>query len=173
MDKKLSDIIPEETAITLETPALKDNRKYWIGLGVGLVLAVLFVFGSSIGVLNGLTNKLSEENYIFYWMVLTGICAENQPETREKALQARFKERLVETILPRLVERVGAQTHGAIFADNLAVGGFFEILEFEKLLRDDHGAFHADDLGDVGHTTRTVAQTFYLNDQINRFGNLA
>jgi uncharacterized protein len=76
MDKKLSDIIPEETAISLETPALKDNRKYWIGLGVGLVLALIFAFGSSIGSLNGITKTLSEENYIFYWMVLTGICAE-------------------------------------------------------------------------------------------------
>ena len=76
MDKKLSDMISEETAISLETPALKDNRKYWIGLGVGLFLAIIFAFGASIGGLNVITNKLSEENYIFYWMVLTGVCAE-------------------------------------------------------------------------------------------------
>ena len=70
-------MINEETAVTLETPILKSkNRKYWIGIGVGLALAILFAFGSSISGLDILTSKLSEENNIFYWMVLTGICAE-------------------------------------------------------------------------------------------------
>ena len=77
MDNKLSDMLNEETAVTLETPILKNkSRKYWIGLGLGLALAIILAFGSSISGLDILTNKLSEENHIFYWMVLTGICAE-------------------------------------------------------------------------------------------------
>lgn len=77
MDKNLSDIITEETAITLQTPALKNgNRKLWFGLGVALSLAILGIFGASTNSLNGLSNALAADNYLFYWMVLTGVVAE-------------------------------------------------------------------------------------------------
>ena len=77
MDKNLSDMINEQTAVTLETPALKNNNlKFWIGLGVALTIAILGTLGASIGGLDGITEALSADNYIFYWMVLTGICAE-------------------------------------------------------------------------------------------------
>ncbi len=77
MDKNLSDMINEQTAVTLETPALKNNNlKFWIGLGVALTIVILGTLGASIGGLDGITEALSADNYIFYWMVLTGICAE-------------------------------------------------------------------------------------------------
>ncbi len=77
MDKNLSDMITEETAVTLQTPALKNgNRKLWLGLGVGLSLAIIGIFGPSISGLDGLTQTLAADNYIFYWMLLTGIVAE-------------------------------------------------------------------------------------------------
>jgi uncharacterized protein len=77
MDKNLSDMITEETAVTLQTPALKNgNRKLWLGLGVALSLAILAVFGASTNSLDGLTHALATDNYIFYWMLLTGVVAE-------------------------------------------------------------------------------------------------
>lgn len=77
MDKKLSNIPNEETAVTLQTPVIKDkSRKYWIGIGLGLLLTVLLIFGSSVSGLDLIMEELSKENHIFYWMVLTGICAE-------------------------------------------------------------------------------------------------
>ena len=48
-----------------------------------------------------------------------------------KRLQAGFEERLVEPELLGLFERIGAQTHRAIFADDLTVGGLVEIFELE------------------------------------------
>ena len=77
MDKKLADMLNDETAVSLETPIVQNkSRKYWIGAGVFLVLAVLFSFIASDSAFSILTSKLSEENHIFYWMVLTGVCAE-------------------------------------------------------------------------------------------------
>ena len=77
MDKHLSDMITEETAVTLQTPALKNgNRKLWIGLGVALILAILGIFGPSVTGLDGLTRALAADNHLFYWMILTGIVAE-------------------------------------------------------------------------------------------------
>ena len=73
----MADMLNDETAVSLETPILKNkSRKYWIGAGVFLVLAVLFSFIASDSAFSILTSKLSEENHIFYWMVLTGVCAE-------------------------------------------------------------------------------------------------
>src|SRR5438132_11764165 len=60
----------------------------------------------------------------------------------EPPLQARLEIRLVEAELLGLVDRVRAQAHGAILADDLAVGALVEILELEQLLGDDHRAFH-------------------------------
>src|SRR3546814_5585488 len=86
--------------------------------------------------------------------------------------EARLEERLVEAELTRLFERVGAQAHRAIFADDLAVLVLVEIFELEQFLRDDDVAFHADDLGDVGDAARAVAQALDLDDQVDRVGDL-
>jgi uncharacterized protein len=77
MDKKMADMLNDETAVSLETPALKNKyRKLWIGLGLFLALAIIFSLFVSGGTFDLITGKLSEENNIFYWMVLTGVCAE-------------------------------------------------------------------------------------------------
>ena len=77
MDEKMADILTDDTAISLRTPELKgEYRKYWLGLGVFLVLATILSLFSTTQAFALLTNKLSEGNNIFYWMVLTGVCAE-------------------------------------------------------------------------------------------------
>ena len=77
MDEKMADMLTDDTAISLETPELKGKyRKYWVGLGIFLVLAILLSLFSTSEAFAMLTNKLSEDNNIFYWMVLTGVCAE-------------------------------------------------------------------------------------------------
>jgi uncharacterized protein len=77
MDKKMADMLNDETAVSLETPVLKNKyRKLWIGLGLFLALAIIFSLFVSGGTFDLITSKLSEENNIFYWMVLTGVCAE-------------------------------------------------------------------------------------------------
>jgi hypothetical protein len=73
---------------------------------------------------------------------------------------------------PRLLQRIGPQTHRAIFADDLAVRILGKIFELEQLLRHDHVAFHADHFGDVGDAARAVAQALHLHDQIDRIGDL-
>ena len=77
MDKKMAEMLDDETAVSLETPILKNKyRKLWVGVGVFLALAIitsLFVTGEMFDIV---TSRLSEDNNIFYWMVLTGVCAE-------------------------------------------------------------------------------------------------
>ena len=78
MDKKIADMLTDESAVSLETPILKNKyRKYWIGAGIFLVLSLLFtLFAANSKAFEVITSKLSEDNHIFYWMVLTGVCAE-------------------------------------------------------------------------------------------------
>lgn len=77
IDKKIAEITPDDTAVSLETPVIKNKyRKLWIGLGVFIGLAIIYVLIASTNTYNVLTQKLSEDNYIFYWMVLTGVVAE-------------------------------------------------------------------------------------------------
>jgi uncharacterized protein len=77
MDKKIADILTDDTAVSLETPVIKNKyRKLWVGLGVFLIVAILFAFFTGTSSYSILTQKLSEDNYIFYWMVLTGVIAE-------------------------------------------------------------------------------------------------
>ncbi len=77
MDKKMAEMLNDETAVSLETPVLKNKyRKLWIGLGLFLALAIIFSLFVSGGTFELVTSKLSEDNNIFYWMVLTGVCAE-------------------------------------------------------------------------------------------------
>ena len=77
MDKKMAEMLNDETAVSLETPVLKNKyRKIWIGLGVFLALAIIFSLFVSGGTFEIISSKLSEDNNIFYWMVLTGVCAE-------------------------------------------------------------------------------------------------
>jgi hypothetical protein len=77
MDKKMADILSDDTAVSLETPILKNKyRNLWIGLGIFIVLALVFSQFVSTAAFSVLTQKLSEDNNIFYWMVLTGVCAE-------------------------------------------------------------------------------------------------
>lgn len=77
MDKKIADILTDESAVSLETPVLKNQyRKYWIGLGIFFTVVILFSIFASTSHFGVLTQKLSEDNNIFYWMVLTGIGAE-------------------------------------------------------------------------------------------------
>ena len=77
MDKKMAEMLNDETAVSLETPILKNKySKLWIGAGVFLALAIvgsLFITGEMFETVTG---RLSEDNNIFYWMVLTGVCAE-------------------------------------------------------------------------------------------------
>jgi uncharacterized protein len=77
MDKKMAEMLNDETAVSLETPILKNKyRKLWIGAGVFLAFAIvssLFITGEMFETVTG---RLSEDNNIFYWMVLTGVCAE-------------------------------------------------------------------------------------------------
>ena len=112
------------------------------------------------------------------WFVRTSLVRRSSErlrltDKRRTILQAGFQIGLVEAELPGLVERIGPQAHRAIFADDLAVGALVEIFELEQFLRDDHRAFHADHLGDVGDAARTVAQALDLDDQIDRVGDLA
>ena len=77
MDEKIADLLTDDTAVSLETPVLKNKyRKLWMGLGLFMVVAILFSLFATTAAFGVLTQKLSEENYIFYWMVLTGVCAE-------------------------------------------------------------------------------------------------
>lgn len=77
MDKKIADMLTDDTAVSLETPVLKNKyRKFWIGLGIFLTLALIFSLFATTSTFSVLTQKLSEDNNIFYWMVLTGIGAE-------------------------------------------------------------------------------------------------
>jgi uncharacterized protein len=77
MDEKIADLLTDDTAISLETPVLTNKyRKLWIGLGITLVLGILMSLFASTAAFGVLTQKLSEENHIFYWMVLTGVLAE-------------------------------------------------------------------------------------------------
>jgi uncharacterized protein len=77
MDEKIADLLTDDTAVSLETPVLKNKyRKLWLGLGITLVVLTLISLFASTAAFGVLTQKLSEENYIFYWMVLTGVCAE-------------------------------------------------------------------------------------------------
>src|SRR6478736_8642765 len=69
---------------------------------------------------------------------------------RRSNLEASLEVSLVEPVLARFFKRVRAQARGAEFADDLPIVALFEVLEGEQLLGDDHVAFHADDLGDVG-----------------------
>jgi uncharacterized protein len=77
MDEKIANLLTDDTAVSLETPVLKNKyRKLWMGLGIFMVVGILFSLFASTAAFGVLTQKLSEENHIFYWMVLTGICAE-------------------------------------------------------------------------------------------------
>ena len=67
MDEKMADILTDDTAISLETPELKGKyRKYWLGLGVFLVLATILSLFMTGEIFTTLTAKLSEDNKKYY-----------------------------------------------------------------------------------------------------------
>src|SRR6185369_5828227 len=90
-----------------------------------------------------------------------------------RSLEAGLQISLVKAELTRLLQRVRPQAGRAEFADDLAVVALIEILELEQLLGDDHVAFHADYLGDVRGAAAAVAQALDLDDEVDRFGDLA
>src|SRR6476660_8127742 len=79
-----------------------------------------------------------------------------------KSLEAGFEVRLVEAELLGLFERVGAQAHRTIFAEDLPVRSLVHIFELEEFLGDDHVAFHPDHFGNVGRSARAVAKALHL-----------
>lgn len=73
----------------------------------------------------------------------------NKGRLTPRSAKASLKERLVETELTRLFERVRPNPARDPFTVNLAIGIFVAVLELEQVLRDDHIAFHADHFGNL------------------------
>ena len=63
--------------------------------------------------------------------------------------QACFQKWLIKAKLTRFFERVRPHAASNPFAIDFAVGIFVAVFKLEKILRDDHVAFHADDFGDL------------------------
>ena len=71
-----------------------------------------------------------------------------------------------------LVEAARAQAGGAELAVHRAVGLGVGAVEGEDVLHLHHLAFHAGDLGDVGHLPLAVGQAHHLDDQADGRGDL-
>ena len=77
MNNKIAETIYDGTSIPLETPVIKNKyQKFWIAFGILLVFLTLFFLITPAGTSNLIKHKLAEENNIFYWMILVGVCAE-------------------------------------------------------------------------------------------------
>lgn len=69
-------VAPETIASGSVKPWQKGMNKYLIGLGIAVVAVAFFSFFITEGDLNSLSNILSKNHHIFYWMVLVGFLAE-------------------------------------------------------------------------------------------------